>query len=483
MRIKTSDRPGSARTGVRVTMLSVAAAATAALVAACGGGGGGGGGGFRPGTCSVASQKDFVLDVAYDWYLFPELLPARSSVNPANYATAQDLLDAITAAARAQSKDRFFSYVTTRQEDQAFFGEGEFIGFGFRSRIEGGRLLLLDVFENTPAADAGLRRGDEIVAIDSGSGYVSVADILVSDPSLEGAFGPAQTGVQRGIEYRRPAVAGTTRVTLVKRLNTITPISPNGGIRVLSLPSNPSVEVGYVALRSYISTARNPLLDAFAEFRQKGIDFFIVDLRYNGGGLVSISDLIGDLFGEGLGGRMYSGLRFNAARGPANNTTRNFQPLSQSVSPLKIAFITTGSTASASEMTVNSMDPWVEIAIVGEDTFGKPVGQSAFDQPGCDTRLRLVTFRTVNALERGDYYDGLAGEVTDCAAEDDLGLPMGDSAEASTAAALGWIANSSACRAMGAAIGGREKLAPRSDVRYPQPTRPTSAQAWLPGLF
>jgi len=453
----------------------------AALLAACGGSGDGGtslapGGG----SCSVASQKQFVLDVARDWYLFPELLP--TGVNPASYSTAQALLDAITATARAQGKDRFFSYVTTRQEDSAFFGEGEFIGFGFRSRIDGSRLFLLDVFEATPAFEGGLRRGAEILAIDSGSGYVSMANILASDPNLEGAFGPATAGVQRGLRYVLDGV--TTEVTLTKRLNTITPISPNGGVQVLSLPANPSVQVGYVALRSYISTAQSPLLGAFEDFRERGIDYFIVDLRYNGGGLVSISELLGDLFGASRGvNDVYSGLRFNAAR-RSNDSTRLFRPRAESVSPVRIAFITTGATASASEMTINSMDAWAEVAIIGSDTFGKPVGQSAFDQPGCDTRLRLVTFRSVNARERGDYYNGLASELAfACRATDDLARPMGDPSESSTAAALGWI-QTGACPATLAASGtGLQKLAPEAGQRYPVPTWPTPAQAWLPGLF
>ncbi|MCU0975821.1 MAG: S41 family peptidase [Steroidobacteraceae bacterium] len=471
------------RGAARLALVSLTAVATAALVTACGGGGGGGGTSVTPDRCSVNAEKQFVLDAARSWYLFPELLPAN--VNIASYATADDLLDALTAQARAQGKDRFYSYLTTRQEDQALFGEGEFVGFGFRSRVEGSRLLILDAFENTPASDGGLRRGAEILAIDyrDGRGYVPMSTILVNDPDLTGAFGPATVGVQRGFRYR---VGGaTTEVTLTKRLNTITPISPDGGVRVLSLPLNPSVQVGYVALRTFISTAQAPLLDAFEDFRQRGIDYFIVDLRYNGGGLVSVGDLLGDLLG---GDRrptdLYAGLRFNPARA-SNNENRFFQPRAESITPLKIAFITTGSTASASEMTINSMDPWpVEVAIVGSDTFGKPVGQSAFDLSGCDTRLRLVTFRTVNVLERGDYYNGLADEVLDCAADDDEGQPMGDPVEASTAAALAWIGNSSTCSAMTAAAGmAQQKLGVEAERRYPVPERPTPAQLWLPGLF
>jgi C-terminal processing protease CtpA/Prc len=477
-------RSRETRLGARLSLISFAALSTAMLVTACGGGGGGGGGSVVTDRCSVANQKQFVLDVARDWYLFPELLPG--SVNTASYATAQDLLDAITAQARAQGKDRFFSYLTTRRQDEAAFGEGEFIGFGFRSRVDGSQVFLLDVFESTPAFDAGLRRGAEILAIDSGSGYVSVANILTSDPNLTGAFGPAETGVQRGIEYRATPTSAAVRVTLTKRLNTITPISPNGGVRTLTLPSNPTVPVGYVALRAYISSAQTPLLNAFADFRAQGIDYVIVDLRYNGGGLVSIAELVGDLLGgDRRTADLYSGLRFNPARAAQNNSNRFFQPRPESVTPFKIAFITTAATASASELTINSMDAWpYEVAIIGEDTFGKPVGQSAFDLSGCDTRLRLVSFRTVNALERGDYYDGLASEVTACAAEDQLGRAMGDPLEASTAAALGWIGNSASCAPVTAAVRtGLSKTAPGIGPRYPLPDRPTPAQILLPGLF
>ena len=478
----TNARPKARRNGIaaRLAVVSLAALATATLVTACGGGSGGGTS-VTPNRCTVNDEKQFVLDAARSWYLFPELLPAN--VNIGSYATADDLLDAITAEARAQGKDRFFSYLTTREADQALFGEGEFIGFGFRSSVEGNQLFLLDVFENTPASEGGLRRGAEVLAIDAndGRGFVPMDTILVNDPNLTNAFGPATTGVQRGFRLRLAGV--TTEVTLTKRLNTITPISPNGGVRVLTLPSNPSVQVGYVALRTFISTAGSPLQNAFQDFRQRNIDYFIVDLRYNGGGLVSIGDLLGDLFGRGLEGQRFSGIRYNPTRGPANNENRAFQAVAQSVAPVRIAFITSGSTASASEMVINSMDPYRQVAIIGTDTFGKPVGQDAFDLTGCETRLRLVTFRTVNALERGDYYNGLASDVNNCAANDDVSRPMGDPAEASTAAALQWI-GSGACSPMTAAAGMAQlKLGPEAERRYPVPERPDPAQFWLPGLF
>ncbi|HSG82686.1 MAG TPA: S41 family peptidase, partial [Gemmatimonadota bacterium] len=459
----------------------------AALLAACSGGGDSGGP-FGPGggTCGVDSQKTFVRDVTADWYLFPELLPA--SVNPANYTTAQDLLDAMTATARAQGRDRYFSYVTTRQADSSFLQEGEFIGFGFRIRVDGNRAFFLDVFESSPASEAALARGAELLAIDSGSGFVPLATVLNTDPNLSAAFGPSETGVTRGLRFRRNGT--DIQATLTKRIVTITPIPVTGGVEVLTLPSNPSVEVGYVHLRSFISTAETPLRNAFAGFRQQGIQYFIVDLRYNGGGLLSVADVLGDLFGGGrFPGEVFYRLRFNPARSAANDQTRRFSSQTGSVLPVKIAFITTGATASASELIINGLKPWVDpanVAIIGEDTYGKPVGQSAFDQGGCDTRLRLVTFRTANRDDESDYYNGLASTLLRaCAAGDDVDFAMEDPNEASTWTALGWLGSATGACPVGtlSAADRLQKAGIEGGSRYPIADRPSPAQVHLPGLF
>ena len=456
--------------------------AVAALITACGGSGsdspfiGGGGGG----ACGVDGQKTFVRDVTNDWYLFPELLPA--SVSLASYATAQDLLDAMTATARAQGRDRYFSYVTTRQADTSFLQEGEFIGFGFRIRVDGNRAFFLDAFESSPASAAGLTRGAELLAVNSGTGWVAVTTLLATDPNLSAAFGPSETGIQRGLRFSSAGVL--TEATLTKRVVTITPI-PTGGVATLSLPSNPAVPVGYLHLRSYISTAEAPLRSAFADFRAQGIQYFIIDLRYNGGGLVSISDLLGDLFGRSrTAADVYSNLRFKPTKS-ANDVTHRFAPQAQSVAPVRIAFITTGASASASEMTINAMKSWAEVAIVGADTFGKPVGQSAFDQTGCDTRLRLITFRGTNRNEEGDYYNGLAATLPfACAASDDVTRPMHDGLESSNAEALFWLGTGACTAVMAPRLPGAEKLSPGpGPSRYPVPERPSPAQVHLPGLF
>jgi len=458
-------------------LFASAAGALCALLAACGGGSGNGGS-TSPGACSDTREKRFVLDTAREWYLFDDQLPAQ--VDTGSYASAAALLDALTEEARADGKDRFFSYLTTRQQDDAILQAGRFIGFGFRTRIEGDRLWITDVYEDSPAEDGGLTRGVEITEIDAGNGFMPVATLLATDPALEEALGPATEGTTRGLRFVL-AGGGTAESVFTKRDVEITPLA-GGGPAVIPLPANPTVPVGYLNLRSFTSTAEEPLRDAYAAFRAQGIEYFIFDLRYNSGGLVSVAELIGDLNGAARDDSdVYLEMRFNDRKAPGNDVVRRFQPRTESVAPVRIAFITTGLTASASEIVINSLAPWVEVAIVGDDTLGKPVGQSAFDLSGCDLRLRLISFEFTNADGQGEYYGGLAATLPfACRADDDLGLAPGDVAESSTAEALSWL-GSGVCTEILTA-GSRLSKA-QAPVRVPELRRPSAAQVYLPGLY
>ncbi len=463
-----------------LSLLALSALTT--LLAACGGGSGGGAGAGSGGStgnpCGETARKQWVLNVAREWYLFPDLLPA--TVDIATYPTAEDLLDALTATARAQGKDRFFSYLTTKSAEDSLLGAGQFVGFGFRSRTDtGNRPFILDVFEGSPAADAGLQRGDEVIAVDQGSGFVPVSQSLADGTSsFTDLLGATDAGVQRGLRVLRNGL--TLEMQLAKRTVTIDPVPDSFGAQVL--PVAGTTGVGYLHLRSYISTADPQLRAAFQAFRAQDVRDFIIDLRYNGGGVVSTAELIDNLLG---GDRTSADTQYTIVHSPGKsgqNSTVRFQPQAQSVRPVRIAFLTTDSTASASEININAMHAWAEVAIVGSDTYGKPVGQLAFDLGNaCPDRLRLVTFKTVNANGVGDYYDGLASSMTfACAAEDTLGAPIGDPADGLTQAALQWINTGACARVIGLSAAGQAKTSPSG--RYPLSRQPSAVERWLPGI-
>jgi len=267
---------------------------------------------------------------------------------------------------------------------------------------------------------------------------------------------------------------------LTKRTVTLDPVPDDFGVEVLPLVG--TTGVGYLHLRSYTSTADGQVRDAFTQLRAQNLQYYIIDLRYNGGGLVSVAETIDDLLG---GARSSSDAQFsfihNAAKSSQNATVR-FQPLAQSVSPVRIAFLTTEASASASEININSMKPWVEVAIVGANTLGKPVGQLAFDLNGCEDRLRLIAFKTVNALGEGDFYDGLAPTLQyACAAVDTLDAPLGNASDGLTHAALDWLATGS-CSAVLTATTDGAAMKLRSNGIVQDSARPSvPLERWIPG--
>ena len=452
------------------------AAGLATLVACGGGGSDDGGGGPSGGTCGESARKQWVLDVVRDWYLYPETLPAN--VDLSAYATAEELLDALTATARSQDKDRYFSYLTTRSAENSLFGEGEFVGFGFRNRIEDdNRIFVVDVFAASPAAEADLRRGDEVIAVNG----QAVADALAGGgTTFTDLLGPVEPGVSRTLTIRRGST--TFDRTMTKRTVTLDPVPDDFGTAVLPLAG--TTGVGYLHLRSYVSTADAQLRSAFAQFRAQNLDYYVIDLRYNGGGLVSTAELIGDLMGgELFADEVQYRVLHNAARSSQDSTVR-FQTQTQSVTPVRIAFLTTDVTASASELNVNALRPYVEVAIVGSDTLGKPVGQLAFDLPGCDDRLRLVAFRTVNGLGEGDYYTGLAATMPGraCAAEDTLDAPMGSVDDNLTREALHWLSTGACNVPMSVGAPADARLKPAFERAPQRPLAPTPAERWVPGI-
>lgn len=426
----------------RITSLALTIV-TAALVAGCGGKGAGTGTGQPVGAdaCSVTSQKQFTFDAVREWYLFTDLLPQTVDLNA--YPSATALLDAMTATARAQQRDRFYSFITSIQSEQALLSSGQTAGFGVQTlvRESTSQVFFAEVFEGSAAADAGLLRGDELLAVGTSAATLQpVATLLATAGGLTNAFGPSTSGTARTLRWRTAAGAEITR-EIIKRNYTITPV-PQAQVRLIQRPGQSPV--GHLTLRSFISTADAQLRTAFATFRQNNVRDLIIDLRYNGGGLVSTAELLLNLLAGSQANQVAYETRFNPAK-TSNQQTVRLQTLAETLPTLRIAFVTTGLSASASELVINSMVPYAQVAIVGGRTSGKPVGQFAFDIPACDLRLRLVTFKTVNRNGSGDYFTGLpyapytSAGGTACSASDDLTRLPGDSAESMTSAALAWL--------------------------------------------
>ncbi|MDB5686565.1 MAG: peptidase [Rhizorhabdus sp.] len=501
----------------------VALMALALTLPGCGGGSDSGGGGSfssgggtttptptptpTPSACSLRSRQDWAAAQLREWYLFPETLP--TTLDPTPYATVDAYIDALTATARAQRRDRFFTYLTSIAGENAYYNSGSSAGFGIRLSVDPDqrRLFVSEAFEGAPALTAGIDRGAEIVAIGtSATNLRTVSDIFAAEGSdgISNALGPSTTGTSRLL--RISDAGGIRNVSVTKTDYTLTPVSSRYGARIID---DGGRRIGYVNLRTFINTAESALRDAFAQFRAAGITDIIVDLRYNGGGLVSTAELLGDLMGrDRFTSEVFDFTTFRSEKS-SSNSTRFFAPQSQSVAPTKIAFIGTGGTASASELVINAFIPYLRerAGLIGANTYGKPVGQIALDRAACDDRLRVIAFATQNSARQGNYFDGLAGTVAaSCQAADDLSHAMGDAQESSTRQALDFLAGRSCTpiapppsTAVAEAAPSATatpttssssttqtsfRAGPRGERReLLMPTRPNTVQRTVPGIF
>lgn len=463
----------------------------AAILSSCGGGGGSGGSApatqapdsgtsTSNSTCSVPARAEWARGIINEWYLFPETLPGSLDAN--GFSTVDAFIDALTATARSQGRDRFFTHITSIKEEEAFFSSGQTAGFGFRLQTDAAarRAFVSESFETAPAFAAGMDRGDEIIAIGETPGNLRlVSDIIAASGAggVSDALGPGNSGVTRTLRLSGPS--GTREITISKADYSLQPVSSRYGAKIIE---DGGRKIGYLNLRTFINTADAQLRTAFDQFRAEGVTDLIVDFRYNGGGLVSTAQLLGDLLGRN---RFSSDVQTRVTYRPeksSRNETRFFQPQPQSIAPMRIAFIATDATASASELVINSQIPYLggNMALIGTNTFGKPVGQIAFDRSACDDRLRVVAFSTRNAADSDAYFNGLAATVPNsCRARDDVSFPLGDRREASVARALDFLAGRS-CTPIPTGQAG-QSVSDRRILLTPE--RPSTAQREVPGLF
>jgi carboxyl-terminal processing protease len=375
-----------------------------------------------PRNCSTLTQNLYVRDVLDEYYYWYSELPR---LNASNYASPEAYLE----AARFRPLDTSFSYITSRAANAAFYGDSQFVGLGISTQTSETDVRVLQVFPDSPASEAGLGRGDRIVEIDGRR----VAD-LVASGQIGNAFGPVEEGVSVAIVFQLRA-GGERRATLTKRVVTIPTVSLTRTFQV------DGRTVGYLFFRNFVEPSYDALSSAFAALREAGATDLVIDMRYNGGGLVDVAVHLGSLVGGAVtNGRVFATFQHNDKNDDLNETLR-FESQPEALTLPRLYVITTRASASASELLINSLRPHIPVTVIGDATYGKPVGQYGFNF--CDKVLAPVAFALVNADGQGDYFGGIPA---DCQAADDISNDLGTAEEASLREAL-TVIRTGACSA------------------------------------
>ncbi|HEU4788373.1 MAG TPA: S41 family peptidase [Flavobacterium sp.] len=218
-------------------------------------------------------------------------------------------------------------------------------------------------------------------------------------------------------------------------------ITPNGKSVTLTkteLSENPILinkvietgghKIGYLMYNGFYPNYDSQLNDAFGSLKSQGITDLVLDLRYNGGGSVQTATRLASMITGQFTDKVFSKQRWNdkinayfesedpdALKNLFTNTIEG-TPIN-SLSLTKIYILTTKSTASASELVINGLKPYIDVVQIGDITTGKNVGSiTIYDSPtfGKENRnpnhryaMQPIVLKIVNANDSGDYFNGL----------------------------------------------------------------------------
>ncbi|MEC4089753.1 S41 family peptidase [Pseudoalteromonas rubra] len=303
---------------------------------------------------------------------------------------------------------------------------------------------------NSPAAATGLSRGDRLISID-GEDFVDGDNVTLFNEALFPDDPKAYTFAFRSVEGEEKSA------TMTAADFEQTPVQHTKVI------AHGDKTVGYVQFNQFIPTAQEPLIAAFETFIDRGVNELVLDMRYNGGGLIHSAAQLGYMIaGDGSLSRNFGVTTYNDKR-QGENRIYTFEPrridwtrdvfLNDTTLPSlnlsKVYVLTTDDTASASEMVINGLRGIdIEVIQIGTTTRGKPYG--FLPAPNCGMVYYTIQSKSANEKGFGDYASGfmptpasqingetgLDGKVPGCQVSDDLSRALGDENEQLLATAL-----------------------------------------------
>lgn len=409
-------------------------------------------------TPTTGTKQDFLKDSVYlytkEVYLWNDVITPYAQFNPRGYSgstdieAAQNVLSGIRAL---QPLDRFSFVITKEESDGLQTGEDKDFGFFIKAAYadkappyDSIYWFVTYVYNNSAAGTAGVQRGWIVNSING-------TQIDYSNNSIN-LLNNVFFGTTSSASFQFIKQDGTSSGSM----NLVKSSFVANAVLYKNVITAGSKKVGYMVFNQfYGQPARKELGDAFTYFQSQGINDLVVDLRYNPGGSTQTQDTLANLIAPlaANGKTMYryvynsilqqnqhqlirSKLGYGNIFQEADNTEVFKKAGSLNLS--RVFFIVTHSTASASELLINNLKPYMDVKILGDTTYGKPVG--FFPIPIFEYAIYPISFKTINSAGSSDYYTGFA---PDALTTDDVTKTWGDPSEASLAAALKYISTGS----------------------------------------
>lgn len=371
--------------------------------------------------------KDSALLYARDLYLWYSQIP--STFNAQSYDDPNKIMEAI----RAYSIEPGFTTAVDKwsfaykQKDWDNLSSGISKDFGLNIFFRAADDLRVKLVEReSPAGKAGIMRGWRITKI-NGSTDISTnnTDFIVKN---------VYESTSSNFTFQKPD-GSAVDITLNAANYQEHPVILD------SVYTVGAKKVGYFAFNSFLGDTAEIYSNfqrVFNRFASQNVQDVIVDLRYNGGGYVSVSEKLADyLVNASANGNIMMTQKYNDKYSKYNEVTYVHKLGLLKIS--RVFFIVSSNTASASELLINNLKPYLDVKLVGPtNTHGKPVG--FFPVPVGDWYVFPVSFRTVNKNGEGNYFNGI---TADSKVADGLDKNWGDVNESCLSSALKFISSGS----------------------------------------
>ncbi|MDZ4261935.1 MAG: S41 family peptidase, partial [Pseudomonadota bacterium] len=237
---------------------------------------------------SLLLEKNWLRSWSYETYLWYSELP---DLNPANNDSAEEYFQRLVTSAltvNGSRKDKYH-YTESTESVEARYIAGRTYGYGlglvFYSAYPPRDLRVAYVEPGSPAALAGIKRGAKILKVD-GIDLVNNNTQSGIDTLNQGLF-PDDLGAVHTIEVKEVNSAASRSVTLQSADITTVPVFLN------KIFNTNTGKVGYIVFNSHIQTAEQQFYEVINNFKAQGINDLVLDLRYNGGGLIDLAAAVG----------------------------------------------------------------------------------------------------------------------------------------------------------------------------------------------
>lgn len=346
---------------------------------------------------ALIASKTWIYETMQQNYLFYEDIPAEESLD--FFQTPENFLKN-AASSRDQKNGTLFSHIDSVNVSRALSSSPTFGYEAALIRTGSGdyAIRVLYTQPGSPAEEAGLKRGDWIIAANNkkiGSGDYSK---YVSAPTQSYTF---TLGNYNGEGFDTLGVTEIPAPRYIEETNLMKTSFITAGNRTAA----------YILYNSFGADDTETLQNMFVEIAARQPNDIILDLRYNPGGYVSTSQLLSTLLApQNAMGQTFLNMTYNDKI--AKTESYFFEPsLIPGGTPLayeNLYIITSNNTASASEIVINCLRPYLKERLlqVGTATFGKNVAQSLFtDEQSPQLELWLTTAYLSNAEGFQDYFD------------------------------------------------------------------------------